>query len=91
MTSYTRSLSYVEATSVIGPFLRVLPRFYRASRRISAGGGARCPGARFSNSPDAGTGQYFNVLEVGRANSQAYDPEARARLRGLSLALTGLD
>ena len=36
-------------------------------------------------------GADFNVLEVGRANSQAYDPEARARLRDLSLALTGLD
>jgi len=42
-------------------------------------------------SPDAGNGQYFNILEVGRANSQAYDPEARARLRELSLELTGLN
>jgi NAD(P)-dependent dehydrogenase (short-subunit alcohol dehydrogenase family) len=42
-------------------------------------------------SPDAGTGQYFNVLEVGRANSQAYDPEARAQLRELSLELSGLN
>jgi NAD(P)-dependent dehydrogenase (short-subunit alcohol dehydrogenase family) len=42
-------------------------------------------------SPDAGSGQYFNILEVGRANSQAYDSEARARLRELSLELTGLD
>jgi NAD(P)-dependent dehydrogenase (short-subunit alcohol dehydrogenase family) len=41
-------------------------------------------------SPDAGTGQYFNVMEVGRANSQAYDPEARAQLRELSLELSGL-
>jgi NAD(P)-dependent dehydrogenase (short-subunit alcohol dehydrogenase family) len=42
-------------------------------------------------SPDAGNGQYFNIMEVGRANSQAYDREARARLRDLSLELTGLN
>jgi NAD(P)-dependent dehydrogenase (short-subunit alcohol dehydrogenase family) len=36
------------------------------------------------------SGLYFNVLREARANSQAYDAEARAKLRKLSLALTGL-
>jgi NAD(P)-dependent dehydrogenase (short-subunit alcohol dehydrogenase family) len=36
------------------------------------------------------TGGYFNGLNEARANSQAYDAEARRRLRGLSLELTGL-
>lgn len=34
------------------------------------------------------TGLYFNGLEEARANSQAYDEEARARLRVLSVELT---
>ncbi|MEP6916026.1 MAG: SDR family NAD(P)-dependent oxidoreductase [Acidobacteriota bacterium] len=37
------------------------------------------------------TGQYFNGLKLARANAQAYDDTARARLRTLSLKLTGLD
>jgi len=36
------------------------------------------------------TGRYFNVLQEARANAQAYDPAARARLRALSLKLCGL-
>jgi NAD(P)-dependent dehydrogenase (short-subunit alcohol dehydrogenase family) len=36
------------------------------------------------------TGRYYNGLEPGTANSQAYDPVARRKLRALSLALTGL-
>ncbi len=36
------------------------------------------------------SGLYFNVLREARANAQAYDAEARARLRTLSLELTGL-
>ena len=35
------------------------------------------------------TGLYFNVLREARADSQAYDAEARAKLRELSLELTG--
>lgn len=35
------------------------------------------------------TGLYFNVLQEARANPQAYDPDARAKLRELSLRLTG--
>jgi len=36
------------------------------------------------------TGLYFNGLNEARANAQAYDEAARARLRVLSLELTGL-
>lgn len=36
------------------------------------------------------SGLYFNVLEESRANSQAYDAKARAKLRALSVSLTGL-
>jgi NAD(P)-dependent dehydrogenase (short-subunit alcohol dehydrogenase family) len=42
-------------------------------------------------SPDAGTGQYYNQTRAMRANDQAYDLEARSRLRQLSRELTGLD
>jgi NAD(P)-dependent dehydrogenase (short-subunit alcohol dehydrogenase family) len=34
-------------------------------------------------------GQFFNQMTPGRANAQAYDPEARARLKALSERLTG--
>ncbi len=36
------------------------------------------------------SGLYFNVLREARANAQAYDAEARRKLRSLSLELTGL-
>jgi NAD(P)-dependent dehydrogenase (short-subunit alcohol dehydrogenase family) len=36
------------------------------------------------------SGLYFNGLEESRANAQAYDPGARAKLRALSLDLAGL-
>jgi len=36
------------------------------------------------------SGLYFNVLAETRANAQAYDAEARAKLKALSLKLTGL-
>ena len=36
------------------------------------------------------TGLYFNGLNEAQANAQAYDVEARARLRALSFELTGL-
>ena len=38
-----------------------------------------------------GSGQFFNGLKPARANAQAYDAAARARLRALSFELTGLD
>jgi len=34
--------------------------------------------------PDVGTGHFFIGLEPGKANAQAYDPDARARLKALS-------
>jgi NAD(P)-dependent dehydrogenase (short-subunit alcohol dehydrogenase family) len=37
-----------------------------------------------------GTGGFFNGLEEGRANDQAYDSAARGRLREISRELTGL-
>jgi NAD(P)-dependent dehydrogenase (short-subunit alcohol dehydrogenase family) len=36
------------------------------------------------------TGRYFNGQHEARAEPQAYDPEARRRLRAISLKLTGL-
>ena len=39
---------------------------------------------------DGVTGRYFNVTTEARANVQAYDPTARARLWDLSRQLTGL-
>ena len=38
---------------------------------------------------DAGTGQFYVGQTPGRAHAQAYDPEARARLRRLSEQLVG--
>ena len=35
------------------------------------------------------TGVYFNGLREAKAQAQAYDPDARQRLRALSLELTG--
>ncbi|MDX1648030.1 MAG: SDR family NAD(P)-dependent oxidoreductase [Longimicrobiales bacterium] len=37
-----------------------------------------------------GSGRYFNQTQVDRAHEQAYDAEARARLRRLSQRLTGV-
>jgi NAD(P)-dependent dehydrogenase (short-subunit alcohol dehydrogenase family) len=39
---------------------------------------------------ETGTGRYFNGLAESRANDQAYDAEARRRLRTLSASLAGL-
>ena len=41
-------------------------------------------------SEQTGTGCFFNGLEEGRANDQAYDGAARGRLREISRQLTGL-
>ena len=40
---------------------------------------------------DGKSGLYFNVLREARADPQAYDAEARRRLRALSLKLVGLE
>lgn len=45
---------------------------------------------RAITSPDVRSGQYYDGLEPARANTQAYDDEARARLRRLSEELTGI-
>jgi NAD(P)-dependent dehydrogenase (short-subunit alcohol dehydrogenase family) len=42
------------------------------------------------SSNEAGSGQYFNGLRTARANPQAYDEAARAKLRTLSKQLTGV-
>jgi NAD(P)-dependent dehydrogenase (short-subunit alcohol dehydrogenase family) len=48
--------------------------------------------ARLVTAPaaDIGNGRFFNGLDEARANEQAYDPEARLRLRELCEKLTGL-
>jgi NAD(P)-dependent dehydrogenase (short-subunit alcohol dehydrogenase family) len=38
---------------------------------------------------DVATGQFFNGVRPGRANAQAYDEAARAKLREISVRLTG--
>ena len=47
---------------------------------------------RLITAPDAetGTGRFYNSLDEGRANDQAYDLAARRQLRELSEGLTGL-
>jgi len=40
-------------------------------------------------SPDIGSGGYFNRMQPARADGQAYDEEARRKLRMLSEELTG--
>jgi NAD(P)-dependent dehydrogenase (short-subunit alcohol dehydrogenase family) len=39
---------------------------------------------------DGRSGLYFNVMNEARANAQAYDAEARSKLKALSLELVGL-
>jgi NAD(P)-dependent dehydrogenase (short-subunit alcohol dehydrogenase family) len=46
---------------------------------------------RLVTAPGIETGQYFNGLSPARANTQAYDEQARARLRALSVRLVGLE
>ena len=40
---------------------------------------------------DVESGRYYNGLQPARANAQAYDEAARARLRALSMRLAGLE
>jgi NAD(P)-dependent dehydrogenase (short-subunit alcohol dehydrogenase family) len=42
------------------------------------------------DTPDLGSGGYFNQTTPARGNAQAYDEEARARLRALAEGLTGV-
>ena len=39
---------------------------------------------------DASSGSFYNGLTPSRAHAQAYDEAARARLRALSMSLTGM-
>jgi len=39
---------------------------------------------------DVGTGGFYNVMVPGKAHPQAYDPEARAKLKALSERILGL-
>ena len=56
--------------------------------RTSVGEGAEAV-LQLVNAPGLESGQYFRGLQPTRANAQAYDVEARARLRRLSERLTG--
>ena len=42
-------------------------------------------------SPGAGSGNYYRQAESTKANDQAYDPDARHRLRELAMGLTGMN
>ncbi|HEU5208436.1 MAG TPA: SDR family NAD(P)-dependent oxidoreductase [Longimicrobiales bacterium] len=44
---------------------------------------------RLITAPDVRSGQYYEGMESARAHGQAYDEGARARLRELSVSLTG--
>ena len=44
---------------------------------------------QLATSPDIGSGGYFTGLRRTRANAQAYDEDARAKLKRLSEQLTG--
>ncbi len=73
------------------------PATYMNTPMITRGGGTPratvAEGAdavmQLVTSPDIGSGGYFNGLRRSRANAQAYDEEARAKLWELSVELTG--
>jgi NAD(P)-dependent dehydrogenase (short-subunit alcohol dehydrogenase family) len=62
-----------------------------ATPRSSVDEGARAV-MQLAASPqlEGRTGLYFNSMNEARANAQAYDEEARAKLRALSVELTGI-
>jgi NAD(P)-dependent dehydrogenase (short-subunit alcohol dehydrogenase family) len=64
----------------------VLARGARARASVDEG---REAVVNLITAPGLGSGQYFNGLTPVRANDQAYDEEARERLRTLSLAWIG--
>jgi len=57
--------------------------------RSSVGDGAEAV-VHLITSPDLESGQYFNGLSPARANAQAYDEEAREKLRRLSIELADI-
>jgi NAD(P)-dependent dehydrogenase (short-subunit alcohol dehydrogenase family) len=85
----------LEGTGVIVNTLH--PATFMDTPMVTAGG--RTPRAtvdegadavmQLITSPDIGSGGYFLGLRRGRANGQAYDEEARAKLWALSEDLTG--
>jgi NAD(P)-dependent dehydrogenase (short-subunit alcohol dehydrogenase family) len=64
----------------------VLSRGARAQSSVEEGAAAVL---NLIEADDLGSGRYFDGLRPARAHSQAYDDEARARLRRLSEALAG--
>jgi len=71
--------TFMPTKIVAGPTLSTIAQGVEATMRLIS-----APAA------ETGTGRYFNGLDEARANDQAYDPEARRRLRELSGKLTGL-
>jgi NAD(P)-dependent dehydrogenase (short-subunit alcohol dehydrogenase family) len=71
--------TFMPTKIVAGPTLSTIAQGVEATMRLIT-----APAA------ETGTGRYFNGLDEARADGQAYDPEARRRLRELSAKLTGL-
>lgn len=77
----------------------VHPAIYMATSMVLNRGGTPMatidegadPVMQVIHSPLAGSGNYWRQATNARAHAQAYDREARRRLRELSLQLTGLD
>jgi len=65
----------------------VLERGARARSTVEEGTEAVMNAVR---TPELESGTYFQGLQARQANAQAYDAAARARLRALSVALTGV-
>jgi NAD(P)-dependent dehydrogenase (short-subunit alcohol dehydrogenase family) len=65
----------------------VLERGARARSTVEEGTEAVMNAVR---TPELESGTYFQGLQARQANAQAYDAEARARLRALSVELTGV-
>ena len=72
--------------STMMPTTMVLSRGATARGSIEAGAEAVM---NLITAPNLESGQYFNGLRPMQANAQAYDTQARERLRALSMELTG--
>jgi NAD(P)-dependent dehydrogenase (short-subunit alcohol dehydrogenase family) len=71
--------TFMPTKIVPGPTVSTIPQGVEATMRLIT-----APAA------DTGTGRFFNGPDEARADGQAYDEEARRRLRELSARLTGL-
>jgi hypothetical protein len=80
-------------SSITGRFGKVDGRAAGIRPTTSVDVGAEAVLAVANNPSDAISGRYFNGKREARANAQAYDLEARRKLRQLSMELTrlGLD